>query len=174
VFVLPATPASVGTARRGVHQVLADWGTGEDACDDAAVITSELVTNAVTHSASERIVCRLHTTAHRIRIEVEEQNRGPTLPTPRRPGPDDQSGRGLFLVDALSSGWGVTAAPHRSGRIIWAELSPRADTPPPAATPAPVRPLPHRRCRSRTSPFREFAELQCSRYLTRFDEPIRN
>ncbi|MFJ3308869.1 ATP-binding protein [Streptomyces sp. NPDC086549] len=142
VFVLPATPASVATARRGVREVLTGWGADEDACDDAAVVTSELVTNAVTHSKSDRIVCRLHSTAHRIRIEVEDQNRGTTLPTPGQPDPDDQSGRGLLLVDALSEEWGVTGAPHRSGRIVWADLTSGTDTPPATATLV-DRPVPH-------------------------------
>ncbi|MEU6607241.1 ATP-binding protein [Streptomyces shenzhenensis] len=140
-FDLPATPASVGAARRAVRALLTSWGTGEDVRDNAVIVTSELVTNAVTHSASERIACRLHSTAGRLRIEVEDQNRAAALPTPRRPDPDDQSGRGLLLVEALSRDWGVTGT-HRSGRVVWAELATATDTAPSPA-PQPDRPTPH-------------------------------
>lgn len=122
-FVFPATPASVAPARAGVRETLTAWGIDGDTADSAVLITSELVTNALTHSAVERIVCRLLATPERLRIEVEDQNRGPLRPVPRQPGPDDQSGRGLLLVEALSTDWGVASLPHRYGRAVWAELT---------------------------------------------------
>ncbi|MEU3986631.1 ATP-binding protein [Streptomyces sp. NPDC026672] len=138
-FDLPATPASVGTARRGVHDLLIAWDTDEETRDNAVIVTSELVTNAVTHSDSERIVCRLLALADRIRVEVEDQDRCGTLPTLTRPEPDVQNGRGLLLVEALSTDWGVTDTPQRPGRVVWAELA-TAVAPPPARHP---RPTPH-------------------------------
>ncbi|MEU6549333.1 ATP-binding protein [Streptomyces sp. NPDC046915] len=122
-FVFPAAPASVAPARAGVRETLTAWGIDGDAADSAVLITSELVTNALTHSASERIVCRLLATPGRLRIEVEDQNRGSLRPVPRQAGPDDQSGRGLMLVEALSSDWGVAGLAHRYGRAVWAELT---------------------------------------------------
>ncbi|MFF4014725.1 ATP-binding protein [Streptomyces sp. NPDC001843] len=122
-FALPSTPASVARARASVHEALASWGIDGDAADSAVLITSELVTNALTHSAGERIVCRLRLTPERLRIEVEDDNRGPSRPAPRQPGPEDQSGRGLLLVEALSTDWGVTGALHLYGRVVWAELT---------------------------------------------------
>lgn len=145
-YVLPAAPESVGAARRSMRETLTAWHIDAEARDNALVVTSELVTNAVTHSASERIVCRLHATAGRIRIEVEDQNRGTGLPAPRQPGPDDQSGRGLLLVEALCDDWGVRGTPHRDGRIVWAELTtePKDPTPAtPAPTALPARSVPH-------------------------------
>jgi anti-sigma regulatory factor (Ser/Thr protein kinase) len=121
-FDLPAAPASVGAARRAVRELLTAWGTGDDVLDNAVIVISELVTNAITHSASERIACRLRSAAGRLRIEVEDQNRAGALPTPRRPDPDDQNGRGLLLVEALSCDWGVTDT-LRCGRVVWAEIS---------------------------------------------------
>ncbi|MFJ8790723.1 ATP-binding protein [Streptomyces sp. NPDC102462] len=140
-FELPATPASVGAARRAVRALLTSWGTDDEVRDNAVLVTSELVTNAVTHSASERIACRVHSAADRLRIEVEDQNRAAALPAPRRPDPDDQSGRGLLLVEALSLDWGVTGT-HRSARVVWAELSTTAG-PAPSPAPRPGRPAPH-------------------------------
>ncbi|MFF3379208.1 ATP-binding protein [Streptomyces sp. NPDC002680] len=122
MFVLPATPASVGAARRKVRELLGGWSVGDDTVDNALLVTSELVTNALTHTASERIVCRLRLSAGRLHVEVEDENRGGTLPAQRMPGPDEQCGRGLLLVGILSSDWGVRDAPHGSGRIVWSEL----------------------------------------------------
>ncbi|MEV5935754.1 ATP-binding protein [Streptomyces sp. NPDC052079] len=121
-FDLPTTPASVRTARRGVRELLTARGIGHDLCDNAVVVTSELVTNALTHSAGDRIRFWLLLTADVIRIEVEDQARGLEGPVLRRPGPDDQNGRGLLLVDALCSDWAVTDVPGRPGRTVWAEL----------------------------------------------------
>ena len=122
VFGLPAVPASAGEARRTVRELLEEWAVTPDVREDALLITSELVTNALTHTMSEWIVCRLHLTGQRLRIEVEDQNSGHALPARRRPGPDDQNGRGLMLVGMLSSDWGVNDTPQRSGRVVWAEL----------------------------------------------------
>ncbi|WP_053757630.1 ATP-binding protein [Streptomyces sp. AS58] len=145
-FVLPAAPESVAAARASVRATLSAWHIDIDVVDSALVVLSELVTNAVTHSASERIVCRLHGTADRLRIEVEDQSRGASLPAPRHAGPDDQSGRGLLLVEALCSDWGVRETPQRSGRVVWAELSTEpADAAPITPTPTAfaARPVPH-------------------------------
>jgi anti-sigma regulatory factor (Ser/Thr protein kinase) len=122
-FDLPARPAAVGTARRVVRDLLIAWGVPEGSRDDAVLVISELVTNALVHTAGERIACRLHGTADRIRIEVEDQEGGPALPAARRPRPEDQHGRGLFLVDALCLDWGVATVSGRPARVVWAELS---------------------------------------------------
>ncbi|MGW0707198.1 ATP-binding protein [Streptomyces sp. NPDC002643] len=122
MFGLPATPASAGEARRTVRELLDEWGVSAETREDVLLITSELVTNALTHTTSEWIVCRLQMTGQRLRIEVEDQSGGDAQPTRRRPGPDDQNGRGLMLVGMLSSDWGVGDTPQRSGRVVWAEL----------------------------------------------------
>ncbi|MGC8918303.1 ATP-binding protein [Streptomyces sp. PG2] len=145
------------------------WRTGDfdpETCDNAVLVTSELVTNAVMHTASDRIVCRLRTDGDRIRIEVEDESRGPTLPEQRISRPDDQGGRGLMLVGVLSSDWGVRDSPYGPGRIVWAELIPEGPDPdldqdpalgftpvptlaPAVTSPAPsasvhdIRPVPH-------------------------------
>ncbi|MGW2930576.1 ATP-binding protein [Streptomyces sp. NPDC001156] len=145
VFAVLALPAAVGVARSNVRALLARWGTGHRTVDNAVLVTSELVTNAVMHGAGERIVCRLRTDGHRLHIEVQDENRGGTLPALRSPHPDDQSGRGLVLVDALSSDWWARDAPLGSGRVVWAELSPQPGealvTVPPAVPH--LRPAPH-------------------------------
>ncbi|GGZ26516.1 ATP-binding protein [Streptomyces poonensis] len=139
-FDLPATPTSVAAARRTVRAALAGWAVDEDTSDNAVLVVSELVTNVLTHTSSARIVCRLRTEGGRLRIEVEDQNRGGTLPRRRQPASDDQNGRGLMLVGALSHDWGVRDTACGSGRVVWAELllDGQDDQRNPAQQPSPV------------------------------------
>jgi anti-sigma regulatory factor (Ser/Thr protein kinase) len=133
----------VGIARRGVGRLLTEWGIGDEARDDAILVVSELVTNAVAHTASEHVVCRVRLDGPRLHIEVEDQNRGLSLPARCRPGPDDQGGRGLVLVGVLSSDWGVRDAPYGSGRVVWAELSLHGAGWTAPTAPPHLRPVPH-------------------------------
>ncbi|MEW2301058.1 ATP-binding protein [Streptomyces sp. NPDC006655] len=148
VFDLAPTPRAVGNARRSVGELLGTWGVPDEARDNAVLVTSELVTNAIVHSAGRRIVCRVQASDDRVRIEVEDQNGGFTLPAPRQARPDEQNGRGLFLVDALSLDWGVQVGPEGStARVVWAELSTAPDecstTPHISGDPSTHGPSPH-------------------------------
>ncbi|MFE6287211.1 ATP-binding protein [Streptomyces sp. NPDC057877] len=139
--MLPGTPEAAGLARRQLRALLTAWHIGAEAHDNAVLVASELVGNAITHSASERIVFRVqHSATGALRIEVEDQSRGLTCPSLKQSGPDDQGGRGLFLVEALSTAWGVLDLPHRPGRTVWAALPPEAPSP---SAPARARPTPH-------------------------------
>ncbi|WP_228031529.1 ATP-binding protein [Streptomyces phyllanthi] len=137
VLGLPASPASVGLARAAVKELLGSWGAGRELCGDAVLVVSELVTNALTHTGSDRVVCRLRVTADRLRIEVEDQNRGGTLPERREPDDDDQNGRGLMLVGALTTDWGVGNGTQ--GCVVWAELAWESAELPLGATRSPSR-----------------------------------
>lgn len=127
-FALPARPASAAGARKLTRDRLDVWKVRGDLRDTATLVVSELVTNAVVHTASTRVVCELRRLDQLLRIAVQDQGRpgdGPRL----RPASDDEHGRGLFLVDALSRAWGSHDAEDASGRIVWAELGPGAEQP---------------------------------------------
>ncbi len=135
----------MAVARGHVRELLAAWNTDAETCDNAVLVASELVTNAIMHTASGRIVCRLRTDGARVRIEVEDEHRArPSPPVPagaRRPG-----GRGLLLVGALSGDWGVKNSAYGPGHIVWAELSPDGGDPASTGLPATTnttRPVPH-------------------------------
>ncbi|PCG83743.1 hypothetical protein CIB93_22715 [Streptomyces sp. WZ.A104] len=120
-FALPAHPGSVAGARQLARARLDAWKLTGDAYDAAVLIVSELVTNAVVHTTSARVVCELRCLGRRLRIAVQDQ--GHRLDGPRlRRSSDDEHGRGLLLVDAMSSSWGSHDAGDSSGRIVWAEL----------------------------------------------------
>jgi anti-sigma regulatory factor (Ser/Thr protein kinase) len=104
---------------------LSGWGACEDTCDAAALVVSELVTNAIVHTASRRIQCELHevydAAGDRVRIAVRDEGRTPGVSAPAgRIAPEEEHGRGLLLVAAVSSAWG--AQETEPGLLVWAEL----------------------------------------------------
>lgn len=131
-FELAAHPGSPAQARRLTRARLNGWSVCEDTCDTAALVVSELVTNAIVHTASEHIVCELNDGAERVRIAVRDEGCAPGEPHPMAARPDDEHGRGLLLVDALCEAWG--AHEQGPGLVVWADLPrggvPRGDTSP--------------------------------------------
>ncbi|MFE0100320.1 ATP-binding protein [Streptomyces sp. NPDC059009] len=101
------TPRSVPLARHRTARLLTDWGHPTLA-GDAALITSELMTNALLHgSHRDRLIhVRIALTSTTLHIEVSDP-RGERLPSPRPAEGTDQFGRGLHLVGALVDDWGV-------------------------------------------------------------------
>nr|WP_317453367.1 ATP-binding protein [Streptomyces xanthii] len=118
-------PGSAAQARRMTRAHLTGWGACEDTCDAAALVVSELVTNAIVHTASRRIHCELHElcddAGERVRIAVRDEGRMPGDTAPAgRVAPEEEHGRGLLLVAAVSSAWG--AQETGPGLVVWAEL----------------------------------------------------
>lgn len=86
--------------------------------DDIELIVSELVTNAV-RAASPTVKIVVSYERQRLVLRVEDEGGG--WPQPRDAGIHDTNGRGLALVSALCTSWGVTLnAPGR--KIVWAEI----------------------------------------------------
>ena len=113
---LPADPAAVSRARAWAAQLCRQWDAG-GMCDDTTLLVSELVSNAILHAGTELVV-ELASADEMILIAVTD---GSTRPARlRTSAPLSDAGRGLLLVDALSTRWGVTAWP--TGKRVWAEL----------------------------------------------------
>ncbi|MFG3439769.1 SpoIIE family protein phosphatase [Nonomuraea sp. NPDC047897] len=124
------TPHAPAAARRFVRRVLADWRLGHLA-DDAVLLTSELVTNAVVHAGTAvELTCRLVPHADPPALEIEVGDRRPAL-TVAEPG------RGLTLAGMLADGWGVTYSGTR--KRVWVRLELPDDVD--AAEPEPAAPL---------------------------------
>ncbi|QDQ10933.1 ATP-binding protein [Streptomyces spectabilis] len=120
-FTLAALPSSVGRARRLTRDRLSSLAVGDDACDTAALVVSELVTNAIVHTASRTVVCEIRTEADTVRIAIRDEGCGSGVPRPTGlRGPDEEHGRGLLLVSAVSNAWGVQDS--GAGLSVWAEL----------------------------------------------------
>ncbi len=120
-FELAAHPGSPAQARRLTRARLTGWSVCEDTCDTAALVVTELVTNAIVHTASSHIVCELHDGADLVRIAVRDEGCAPGVPHQSPQRPDDEQGRGLLLVEAMCRAWG--AQEHGPGLLVWAELA---------------------------------------------------
>jgi CheY-like chemotaxis protein/anti-sigma regulatory factor (Ser/Thr protein kinase) len=105
------------SARALVHDAVRDWGLVA-ILDDAALVVTELVTNAITHGGSA-FRLQLSRTAGAFRIEVVDDGEG--TPEPQPQDTEAEGGRGIMLVDAMSSSWGVENVPR--GKLVWAEIA---------------------------------------------------
>lgn len=115
VEVFPAELSTPAAARRFVAGALAAAGVPQG--EVVPVVVSELVTNSVLHAGTTATVVVSIDTAC-VRVEVHDGD--PTLPTMRAPTPDNVTGRGLVLVDALTDRWGCV--PDGDGKAVWFEL----------------------------------------------------
>jgi anti-sigma regulatory factor (Ser/Thr protein kinase) len=113
-------PDQVLEARRFVLDELSAWHVP---VGDVALLVSELATNAVLHARSDFVVTVV-ALSDRIRVEVLDRNS--RLPSFSVVPADAYSGRGLMLVQAMASAWGVDAHSD-DGKTIWFEV-PRHET----------------------------------------------
>lgn len=88
----------------------------------AQLLTSELVTNALAHGRGE-IHLRVADEKGHLRVEVSDEAR--LAPRQRDIGPQDESGRGLMLVERLSAAWGVSPSGSGPGKTVWFTLRTR-------------------------------------------------
>ncbi|MFF1794624.1 SpoIIE family protein phosphatase [Kitasatospora sp. NPDC058263] len=119
---------SASAARSFVRDALLGWGLPE-IVDDAVVLVSELVTNAVVHAGTAAEVCCLRE-EETVRIEVTDHHpeRGlpsfadvPVTASERYADPDGEGGRGLLMCSALAERWGVEYSAGR--KTVWFRLA---------------------------------------------------
>ncbi|MFG3228829.1 ATP-binding protein [Kitasatospora sp. NPDC048194] len=121
---LPRHPKSAGFARRLLRTFLAKQPGGEPFRDTGELVLGELVANAVLHARTppgRLIFIRFDLHPASLRIEVHDADSAPP-PAPRPAHPDDQTGRGLWLVSQLASDWGCSPRPGGIGKVVWARL----------------------------------------------------
>ncbi|CAL9434880.1 SpoIIE family protein phosphatase [Streptomyces sp. enrichment culture] len=136
---LSGSPLAPGSARALLRKALTEWAQlpvpGADLLtgrvgDEAALVASELVTNAVVHAGTEvRLTCRLEEDTGALVVEVADRHpsRAPrdAAEAPAHDAPE--YGRGLRTVAALAESWGVT---YRAGsKTVWARLPTLEETP---------------------------------------------
>jgi anti-sigma regulatory factor (Ser/Thr protein kinase) len=125
-------PTAAAAARRFVRDTLHGWvgagasTDGKGLVDDAVLLTSELVTNAVVHAGTPvQVTCRLADGA--VEVVVSDNHPARLVPEPAEndhPPAERTSGRGLLLPAALASAWGVTYG--RVSKSVWFRLGPAA------------------------------------------------
>ncbi|GAA3839571.1 SpoIIE family protein phosphatase [Streptomyces phyllanthi] len=120
-------PQAVGHARRFTRRTLRAWGVEFEA-DAVLLVVSELVTNALAHTDGQ---VRLDLTLVDDRLRVAVADSSPRTPVgPASIGWEATGGRGILLVEAMSSAWGTV--PAGGGKQVWAETAigrPRAGGP---------------------------------------------
>ncbi|MFD1537914.1 ATP-binding protein [Nonomuraea guangzhouensis] len=129
-IVLPGVTRSVSVARRCVGEVLAV--VGHEDVNDVQLVVSELVTNAVAHTASGEpggfvtveVTSLDAATAY---IEVIDEGAAVTVPEIRNADAGECGGRGLWLVEAVAVGWGVRDGGYRR-QVVWVEMSTKSGT----------------------------------------------
>jgi two-component sensor histidine kinase len=128
VLLLPFAAASVGVARRRLVSDLIAADVYDSAVCDVALVISELFSNALRHAAplpGAKIRVTWHIEPASVRIAVSDGG-GPTVPELGEPAQGATGGRGLRIVEKLSTRWGTSTS--EDGTTVWAEV--------------PVRPLP--------------------------------
>jgi anti-sigma regulatory factor (Ser/Thr protein kinase) len=115
-FVLPPVSHSSASARVALRGILGTWAD-EDIRADAALLLTELVANGVRHARSPMEV--LLTMEHDV-LRAEVRDSSPRNPVPR--DPDEYGGRGVLILDALATSWGVQGHPG-AGKTVWFELA---------------------------------------------------
>ena len=117
-WTLPVSSAVVSVARQLARTVSRSWRSRE-AAEAVLLVVSELLGNAVKAASGTGIRLRLAWTPRRVRVEVSDDSS--TLPVARRPGPDEEGGRGLWLVSQVAVRWG--AQRQGRGKCVWAEVA---------------------------------------------------
>ena len=120
---LGAVPSAPGCARAWTRAVLREWQLA-DLSDASELIVSELTTNALLASRREGVAFfRLVLTFDQGELAILVRDFCPGTPQPGNAGADDENGRGLFLVQAMSarSGW-YPPDDGTPGKVIWTTL----------------------------------------------------
>jgi anti-sigma regulatory factor (Ser/Thr protein kinase) len=97
-----------------------------DVAADAELLVSELVTNAVLYGRAA-ITLRVNVDPPGIGIAVQDSGEDTIELPPDRPDPGAPGGRGLMIVRAIATAWGVTPSDPPPGKTVWFRLEPSAD-----------------------------------------------
>ena|SRR5487761_1459030 len=115
---LATGPAAASEARARVRAIVRAWRVPVDPYA-VALLTSELVTNAVRHEAIGTITLDIQCSAGQLRVDVHDTSRA--MPAPGAPPADAETGRGLIIVAALADEWGFYATP--AGKAVYFTLA---------------------------------------------------
>lgn len=121
---LAALPTAPACARGHVRSVALEWRL-DAAADTAQLVVSEIVTNAVQAAGrlrtAEPPVIRVWVTSDENSLVIRVWDASAEIPIRHEAAPDEDSGRGLMIIDALSADWGCY--PEAGGKIVWVMIT---------------------------------------------------
>jgi len=118
-LVVEAERSAPRAARHWVMRAIAEAGIGGSTNQVVELLTGELVANAVVHGPADRpVTVRVRIDGNAVRVLVSDSGGG--VPVVEHPEPTAPSGRGLALVETLSSDWGTMSRPD--GKTVWFEV----------------------------------------------------
>ncbi|MFF3460707.1 ATP-binding protein [Streptomyces sp. NPDC002730] len=123
-YVLDGDATAPSRARRHVRDDLTSWRMPAECIDNAVAIVSELTTNAVEHTDSERIRVEIERFPDEVQVAVRDSGPRPDTPFDEIPAKDhclSEHGRGLDIVRRLATRWGASPTPG-SGLRVWAAI----------------------------------------------------
>jgi signal transduction histidine kinase/DNA-binding response OmpR family regulator len=118
VMDVPARPSALHEGRQFTIATLRSWSVSTRIIDDAVLIVSELLTNAIVHGRPP-IQLRLRRTSQEVAIEVDDG--ASAMPRRLRVTPDEPHGRGLAIVAKVGDRWAARA--NGRGKTVWSTLS---------------------------------------------------
>ncbi|HEY6279066.1 MAG TPA: ATP-binding protein [Streptosporangiaceae bacterium] len=119
---LAVTPAAVAEARRQVRAAICGWDVPVDP-SIAVLLTSELVTNAISHEPGETVLLVVTCADDELCVYVHDTSCA--VPVPVEAPAEAEAGRGLMLVAKLSTHWGYYRTP--AGKAVYFTLAFHAD-----------------------------------------------
>jgi two-component sensor histidine kinase len=122
----PAWPESIPLAREYVSDLLG--GIHPNLCETAALLVSELVTNAIRHAGGQHVAVEVRQFPGERRLWVGVTDNEAALPVLRTPDVSAENGRGIQLVSTLADRWGAGRRRASTEKTVWFELDyPSAD-----------------------------------------------
>ncbi|MBO1332838.1 SpoIIE family protein phosphatase [Streptomyces sp. VRA16 Mangrove soil] len=118
-YVHQADPDGLSDARAALREHLTAWGLGGMA-DDVEVAAGELLVNALMHTEGGAVLTLEVLTGPPRAVRLWVKDRSSARPHRRTPGETATSGRGMLLVEALASRWGVE--PRGEGKAVWCDF----------------------------------------------------
>jgi anti-sigma regulatory factor (Ser/Thr protein kinase) len=117
---VPNRPDSVQAARAFLIRLLDGWGITDEVIDDAALLTSELLSNAVEHGSGE-IELRIEVSDGLLHVGVRDEADG--VPEVNQADSGSDGGRGMWIVQSVAHDWGSAPSDEDTGKTVWFELS---------------------------------------------------
>ncbi len=114
---MPNRPDSTPAARAFLSRLLNGWGLPEEVIDDASLLATELMSNAVRHGTGV-VTLRVEVDDGVVQVGVHDD--GAAMPAVEDPDLTSVNGRGLFIVECVSDQWG--SSQDDPGKTVWFRL----------------------------------------------------